>query len=79
MIAVWVGVLLASVWLAHWGAEHLSDPLKKLRRQWGFSVAAGGAFVGLVSDQRQVLAAAIVVHSQNAELAAGPERVGQEV
>jgi cation:H+ antiporter len=54
MIAVWVGVLLASVWLAHWGAEHLSDPLKKLRRQWGFSVAAGGAFVGLAAASPEI-------------------------
>ena len=34
MIAVWAGVLLAGVWLAHWGTEDLSDPLKKLRGQW---------------------------------------------
>lgn len=49
MIAVWAAVLLAAVWLAHWGAEHLADPLKKLRQQWGFSVAAGGSFVGLAT------------------------------
>ena len=54
MIAVWAGVLLAAVWLAHWGAEHLSDPLKKLRRQWGFSVAAGGAFVGLAAASPEI-------------------------
>lgn len=54
MIAVWGGVLLAAVWLAHWGAEHLSDPLKKLRRQWGFSVAAGGSFVGLAAASPEI-------------------------
>lgn len=54
MIAVWAGVLLAAVWLAHWGAEHLSDPLKKLRRQWGFSVAAGGSFVGLAAASPEI-------------------------
>ena len=54
MIAVWAGVLLAAVWLAHWGAEHLSDPLKKLRQQWGFSVATGGAFVGLAAASPEI-------------------------
>ncbi|MBM9595135.1 sodium:calcium exchanger [Rhodobacteraceae bacterium MCCB 386] len=54
VIAVWAGVLLAAVWLAHWGAEHLSDPLKKLRQQWGFSVAAGGAFVGLAAASPEI-------------------------
>ena len=54
MIAVWGGVLLAAVWLAHWGAEHLADPLKKLRRQWGFSVAAGGSFIGLATASPEI-------------------------
>ena len=49
MIAVWAAVLLAAVWAAHWGAERLSAPLKKLRKQWGFSVAAGGSFLGLAA------------------------------
>ena len=35
---LWIPVLLAAVWAAHWGAEHLSAPLKKLRRKWGISV-----------------------------------------
>ena len=51
---IWIPVLLAAVWAAHWGAEHLSDPLKKLRRQWGFSVAAGGAFVGLAAASPEI-------------------------
>lgn len=54
MISVWVGVLLVSVWLAHWGAEHLSEPLKKLRRQWGFTVAAGGSFIGLAAASPEI-------------------------
>ncbi len=54
MTVVWVAVLLAAVWLAHWGAEHLADPLEKLRRQWGFSVAAGGSFVGLAAASPEV-------------------------
>lgn len=51
---IWIPVLLAAVWAAHWGAEHLADPLKKLRRQWGFSVAAGGAFVGLAAASPEI-------------------------
>ena len=46
---LWAAVLLGAVWAAHWGAEHLADPLKKLRRQGGFSVAAGGSFIGLAT------------------------------
>ena len=51
---IWIPVLLAAVWAAHWGAEHLSAPLKKLRRRWGFSVAAGGAFVGLAAASPEI-------------------------
>lgn len=47
--SLWGVVLLAALWAAHWGAEQLSGPLKKLRRQWGFSVAAGGSIVGLAA------------------------------
>ncbi|MBL0422529.1 hypothetical protein JI739_19440 [Ramlibacter sp. AW1] len=54
MIWVWAAVLLGAVWLAHWGAEHLADPLKKLRKQWGFSVAAGGSFVGLAAASPEI-------------------------
>ena len=54
MIVLWIAVLLAAVWAAHWGAEHLADPLKKLRRQWGFSVAAGGSFVGLAAASPEI-------------------------
>ena len=51
---IWALVLIAAVWAAHWGAEHLSDPLKKLRRQWGFSVAAGGSFIGLAAASPEI-------------------------
>lgn len=54
MIAVWAAVLLAAVWAAHWGAERLSDPLKKLRKQWGFSVAAGGSFLGIAAASPEI-------------------------
>ncbi|WP_299823649.1 sodium:calcium exchanger [uncultured Pontibacter sp.] len=51
---VWALVLIAAVWAAHWGAEHLAKPLKKLRKQWGFSVAAGGALVGLAAASPEI-------------------------
>ena len=51
---LWVVVLVAAVWAAHWGAEHLAHPLKKLRKQWGFSVAAGGALVGLAAASPEI-------------------------
>lgn len=51
---LWALVLVAAVWLAHWGAEHLAKPLKKLRKQWGFSVAAGGALIGLAAASPEI-------------------------
>ena len=51
---IWGLVLLAAIWAAHWGAEHLAHPLKKLRKQWGFSVAAGGALVGLAAASPEI-------------------------
>jgi Ca2+/Na+ antiporter len=46
---IWALVLVAAVWAAHWGAEKLAHPLKKLRQQWGFTAAAGGAFIGIAA------------------------------
>lgn len=51
---LWALVLVAGVWAAHWGAEHLAHPLKKLRRQWGFSVAAGGALIGIAAASPEI-------------------------
>ena len=51
---IWAVVLLAAVWAAHWGAEHLAKPLKKLRKQWGFSVAAGGAIIGIAAASPEI-------------------------
>lgn len=51
---IWTLVLIAAVWAAHWGAEHLAKPLKKLRKQWGFSIAAGGALVGLAAASPEI-------------------------
>lgn len=52
--ALWALVLVAAVWGAHWGAEHLAKPLKKLRKSQGFSVAAGGAIVGLAAASPEI-------------------------
>ncbi|WP_207462388.1 hypothetical protein [Azospirillum sp. SYSU D00513] len=54
MTFFWGAVLVGSLWLAHWGAEHFSKPLKKLRKQWGFSVATGGSFVGLAAASPEI-------------------------
>ena len=51
---LWALVLIVAVWAAHWGAEHLAHPLKKLRKQGGFSVAAGGALVGLAAASPEI-------------------------
>ena len=51
---IWAGVLVGAIWAAHWGAERLAQPLQKLRRQWGFSAAAGGAFVGIAAASPEV-------------------------
>lgn len=49
MVFLWVLVLIGAVWAAHWGADHLAEPLKKLRKQWGLTEAAGAAFVALAT------------------------------
>ncbi|MDS0474062.1 hypothetical protein [Natrinema sp. 1APR25-10V2] len=51
---LWVGGLIVGVFAAHWGAEQFSKPLKKLRRQWGLSAVAGGAFVGLAAASPEI-------------------------
>ena len=51
---IWAIVLLPAVWAAHWGAEHLAKPLKKLRRRWGFTESAGAAFVGLAAASPEI-------------------------
>ncbi|HXF60351.1 MAG TPA: hypothetical protein VNK95_01965 [Caldilineaceae bacterium] len=51
---LWIAVLLAAVWAAHWGAEHLGQPLKKIRRQLGITEVAGAAFVGLAAASAEI-------------------------
>ncbi|MEO0459137.1 MAG: sodium:calcium exchanger [Cyanobacteria bacterium P01_A01_bin.114] len=54
MLIVWILVLVAAVWAAHWGADGLATPLQKLRKQWGLSEAAGAAFVALATASPEV-------------------------
>lgn len=51
---LWAGALVVGVLLAHWGAERFSKPLQKLRRQWGLTAVAGGAFVGLAAASPEI-------------------------
>lgn len=51
---IWAIVLLVSASAAYWGAEQLAQPLHKLTRQWGFSAAAGGALIALVTAGSEI-------------------------
>lgn len=53
-ILPWVILLLASVYAAHWGADKIAEPLQKLRQQWGFSEAAGAAFVAFATASPEI-------------------------
>lgn len=53
-IWVWAVVLLAAVWVAHWGAEHLAEPLKRIRRQWGLTGAAGGSLIAIATASPEI-------------------------
>ena len=51
---LWGLVLIPAVWLAHWGAERLAEPLKKARKRWGLTQVAGAAFVGLAAASPEI-------------------------
>lgn len=51
---LWAGALVIGVFAAHWGAERFAKPLKKLRKQWGLTAVAGGAFVGLAAASPEI-------------------------
>ncbi|MBD3630994.1 sodium:calcium exchanger [Cyclobacterium sp.] len=51
---LWVGVLVAAAWAAHWGADQLLTPLKMLRKQWGLTASAGAAFLAIVTASPEV-------------------------
>ena len=53
-LLLWFLVLLAAVWAAHWGADQLSNPLEKIRRQWGLSESAGAAFIALATASPEI-------------------------
>ncbi|MEO0406576.1 MAG: sodium:calcium exchanger [Cyanobacteria bacterium P01_A01_bin.135] len=53
-VALWGLVLLGAILAANWGADQLSVPLQKLRRQWGLSEAAGAAFVALATASPEI-------------------------
>ncbi|WP_414565741.1 MULTISPECIES: sodium:calcium antiporter [unclassified Anabaena] len=50
----WVLVLAAAASGAHWGADKLAEPLKKLRQQWGLSEAAAAAFIALATASPEI-------------------------
>lgn len=51
---LWGIVLIAAVWAAHWGAERLGEPLRKLRSQWGLTQVAGASFVGIAAASPEI-------------------------
>lgn len=51
---IWVIVLIVAVWAAHWGAERLGDPLRKLRSQWGLTQVAGASLVGIAAASPEI-------------------------
>lgn len=53
-LILWGAVLLAAVWAANWGSNHVAEPLRKLRKQWGFSAAAGGSIIGMATASPEV-------------------------
>ncbi|MEC4813767.1 MAG: sodium:calcium exchanger [Scytonema sp. PMC 1069.18] len=53
-VFLWIMVLVAAALAAHWGADKIAEPLKKLRQMWGLSEAAGAAFVALATASPEV-------------------------
>ncbi|MDT3436895.1 MULTISPECIES: sodium:calcium antiporter [Halobacteriales] len=51
---LWAVILVVGVFAAHWGAEQLSHPIKKLRRQLGLTAVAGGALVGIAAAGSEI-------------------------
>jgi cation:H+ antiporter len=58
-IVLWIAALLVGVWGAHWGADQLAEPLKKIRRQWGFSDAGEAALAGIAAASPEVAMATV--------------------
>jgi len=53
-LVFWAAALVVGVFVAHWGADKLSTPLKKIRRQWGLTAVAGGALVGIAAAGSEI-------------------------
>lgn len=53
-LVLWSLALLGAILAAHWGADQLSVPLQKLRKQWGLSEAAGAALVALATASPEI-------------------------
>ncbi|MGF1537485.1 MAG: sodium:calcium antiporter [Elainellaceae cyanobacterium] len=53
-VILWGLALLGAILAANWGADQVSVPLQKLRKQWGLSEAAGAAFVALATASPEV-------------------------
>lgn len=52
---LWFLILLIAAFAAHWGAERLSKPLRKLTRQWGLTAVAAGAMLALFTAGGEVM------------------------
>lgn len=53
-LLLWSLLLVGAILAAHWGAEQISIPLQKLRTRWGFSEAAGAAFVAIATASPEI-------------------------
>ena len=53
-LLLWGAALIVGAFVAHWGADKLSSPLKKVRRQWGLTAVAGGALVGIAAAGSEI-------------------------
>lgn len=53
-LLLWGLILIGAILAAHWGANQVSVPLQKLRTRWGFSEAAGAAFVALATASPEI-------------------------
>ena len=51
---LWWFLLVVAVFAAHWGADNIAKPLQKLRSRFGFSAAAGGAFIALATASPEI-------------------------
>jgi cation:H+ antiporter len=56
---LWTLALLGGVWAAHWGADQLAEPLKKLRQHWGLSGAGEAALAGIAAASPEVAMATV--------------------